>query len=157
MKETVSSGASGGYGILKLVASVAGAFVIAAALSGCAGTYSSQDASGDVAASDSTQADSTSLTPTECSSIHVDITLVNNTLSNASFTPSQAAQLLNRASSDWASAAAQATGSESDWLSKMSELSADVGSFILTGSPADGQTKLDQLYNNMDLYSQFCQ
>ena len=92
-----------------------------------------------------------------CSLIQSDITMIEGAFANGDASPQQMSLLLNAASAGWLSASAQSTGSESDWLAKMSELSLKLESFILTGSPANGGQLLDQLNNNMDLVSQFCE
>jgi hypothetical protein len=43
-----------------------------------------------------------------------------------------------------------------DWLNKMSELGIELDSYILTGSPANGDVLFDQLVANMNLVDQFC-
>ena len=83
--------------------------------------------------------------------------MIEGAFANGDASPQQMSLLLNAASAGWLSASAQSTGSESDWLAKMSELSLKLESFILTGSPANGGQLLDQLNNNMDLVSQFCE
>jgi hypothetical protein len=92
-----------------------------------------------------------------CSLIQSDITMIESAFSDGDATPKQMSLLLSAASAGWLSASAQSTGAESDWLAKMSELSLKLESFILTGSPANGGQLLDQLNNNMDLVSQFCE
>ena len=107
--------------------------------------------------SNSKTQESTAGSSYKCSAIHTDITMIRSAFAGGEITPQQMSLLLEAASSDWLSASAQSTGAESDWLAKMSELSLKLESFILTGSPANGGQLLDQLNNNMDLVSQFCE
>jgi hypothetical protein len=82
--------------------------------------------------------------------------MVRQIFEGGSASPTEVSLILNEAASMWTSEAAGASGSKREWLLKMSELSLDVDSYLLTGSPADGMTKLDQLFANMGLVDNFC-
>jgi hypothetical protein len=97
------------------------------------------------------QADSASCTDTETA-----VTMVRNIFSESSATANQASLILDEAAKMWAQDAGISIGSKRDWLLKMNELAVSVSSYVLTGAPADGPTKLDQLFANMELTSSFC-
>jgi hypothetical protein len=82
--------------------------------------------------------------------------MARNIFSDSSATPSQVSLILDEAARMWAQDAGTATGSKRDWLLKMNELAVSVSGYILTGTPEDGPTKLDQLFANMALTSSFC-
>jgi hypothetical protein len=82
--------------------------------------------------------------------------MVRNIFSESSATASQVSLILDEAARMWAQDAGTSTGSKRDWLLKMNELAASVSSYVLTGAPEDGPTKLDQLFANMALTSSFC-
>jgi hypothetical protein len=115
----------------------------------------SADAPRDISSSQSKppqqQASSTSCTESETA-----VTMVRNIFADSSATPSQVSLILDEAARMWAQDAGTATGSKRDWLLKMNELAVSVSSYILTGAPEDGPTKLDQLFANMELTSSFC-
>ena len=93
---------------------------------------------------------------TSCTETETAVTMVRNIFADSSATPSQVSLILDEAARMWAQDAGTATGSQRDWLLKMNELAVSVSSYILTGSPEDGPTKLDQLFANMALTSSFC-
>jgi hypothetical protein len=98
--------------------------------------------------------------PTEelnCFNTETAVTMVKNIFEDQSATPSQVSLILLDASSVWAQEASTATGSKRDWLLKMNELALAVDSFLLTGTPEDGPRKLDQLFANLSLVSNYCE
>ena len=92
----------------------------------------------------------------KCSEAAVAVTMVRNVFSDASATPNQVSSILNEAARMWSKEAQGASGSKREWLSKMAELARDVDSYLITGSPANGATKFDQLFANMGLVNNFC-
>lgn len=92
----------------------------------------------------------------ECSEAPVAVTMVRQIFEGGSATPAEVSLILNEAVSIWTSEASGESGSKREWLLKMSELALDVDSYLLTGSPADGMTKFDQLFANMGLVDNFC-
>ena len=92
----------------------------------------------------------------ECTDAPVAVTMVRQIFEEGSASPSEVSLILNEAASMWTSEANGESGSKRDWLLKMSELALDVDSYLLTGSPADGMTKFDQLFANMGLVDNFC-
>jgi hypothetical protein len=92
----------------------------------------------------------------ECTDAPVAVTMVRQIFEGGSASPAEVSLILNEASSMWTSEAAGESGSKREWLLKMSELAIDVDSYLLTGSPADGMTKFDQLFANMGLVDNFC-
>jgi hypothetical protein len=97
-----------------------------------------------------------SLTAVQCASVNTDIRMVRDMFSDGTATASLAGAVLEEAASGWRSVAVEASGSRSEWLTKMSELSLDLRGFILYGDPPNGGLIQDQLYNNFALSSQFC-
>lgn len=91
-----------------------------------------------------------------CVNILEDIVAVRGTFQSSGNSVSDASKALIQASSSWEMEATNFSGSKSEWLRKMAELSTAVNSFLLTGTPYDGELKFDQLQNNMNLYDQFC-
>lgn len=92
----------------------------------------------------------------ECSDAPVAVTMVSQIFEGGSATPTEVSLILNEAVSMWTSEASGESGSKREWLLRMSELALDVDSYLLTGSPADGMTKFDQLFANMGLVDNFC-
>lgn len=92
----------------------------------------------------------------QCFKIETNIIMIRNLFDDGAASPRQAQAVLDSAASDWGSIATSFTGSKSEWLKKMAELSTDLGSYIATGEPADGELLLDQLYNNFALADNFC-
>ena len=92
----------------------------------------------------------------ECTDAPVAVTMVRQIFEEGSASPSEVSLILNEAASMWTSEANGESGSKREWLLKMSELALDVDSYLLTGSPADGTTKFDQLFANMGLVDNFC-
>ena len=101
-------------------------------------------------------ADSTSLSPAACREIRIGAGIAEQVLLDSEMKPSQAAELLKTSSDTFSKVATIAHGSERDWLERMASLESDVGSYVLTGTPSDGQVKAAQLTNNLGLESQFC-
>ena len=93
---------------------------------------------------------------TSCSDSKTAVTMVRNIFADGSATISQVSLILDEAAIMWAQDATTAAGSKRDWLLKMNELAISVSSYLLTGAPEDGPTKLDQLFANMALTSSFC-
>ena len=93
---------------------------------------------------------------TSCSESETAVTMVRNIFADGSATISQVSLILDEAAIMWAQDATTAAGSKRDWLLKMNELAISVSSYLLTGAPEDGPTKLDQLFANMALTSSFC-
>ena len=91
-----------------------------------------------------------------CLETETAVTMVRNIFIDSSATPSQVSLILDEAARMWAQDAGTSTGSMRDWLLKMNELAVSVSSYIVTGAPEDGPTKLDQLFANMALTSSFC-
>lgn len=91
-----------------------------------------------------------------CLNILEHIVEVRGTFQSSGNSVSDASKALSQASSSWEMEATNFSGSKSEWLRKMAELSTAVNSFLLTGTPYDGELKFDQLQNNMNLYEQFC-
>lgn len=104
----------------------------------------------------STSSSTNSLTAVQCASINTNIRMVRDMFSEGTATASLAGAVLEEAASEWRSVATDASGSRSEWLNKMSELSLDLRGFILYGDPPNGGLIQDQLYNNFALSSQFC-
>jgi hypothetical protein len=92
----------------------------------------------------------------QCISIRTNVTMIRNAFSEGKASPQQMSALLNSASNDWSRSAVSSSGSMKDWLNKMSELGIKLDSYILTGSPANGDVLFDQLVANMNLVDQFC-
>jgi len=92
-----------------------------------------------------------------CFETETAVTMVNNIFEDRSASPSQIGLILIDASSVWAKEASTSTGATRDWLLKMNELAVDVESYLLTGTPEDGPTKLDQLFANLSLVSSYCE
>jgi hypothetical protein len=92
----------------------------------------------------------------QCSEAATAVTMVRNVFSDGSATPNQVSSILNEAARMWSKEAQGASGSKREWLSKMAELARDVDSYLITGSPANGATKFDQLFANMGLVNNFC-
>jgi hypothetical protein len=92
----------------------------------------------------------------QCSEAATAVTMVRNVFSDGSATPNQVSSILNEAARMWSKEAQSASGSKREWLSKMAELARDVDSYLITGSPANGATKFDQLFANMGLVNNFC-
>jgi hypothetical protein len=115
---------------------------------------------------DSTATQTTSATPkptrttqaatNQCTTIRTNVTMIRNAFTEGEATPQQMSALLNSAAGDWRSASNSSSGSMSEWLAKMSELSLELDSYILTGSPSNGGVLLDQLFANLNLVDQFC-
>lgn len=91
-----------------------------------------------------------------CSDTRTAVTMVRNVFTEGNATPAQVSSILQEAAKMWASDARSVTGSKKEWRLKMSELSLAVNSYLMTGSPADGETKFDQLFANMGLVNNFC-
>lgn len=98
----------------------------------------------------------TEISTAHCTTIEINITMIRNVFEDGTDSPSKTIALLDAASSEWRSIAASYSGSKSDWLKKMAELSTNLGSFIATGEPSNGEIMLDQLYNNFALADNFC-
>lgn len=92
----------------------------------------------------------------QCSEAAIAVTMVRSIFSDTSATPAQVSLILNEAAEMWAMEAKNSSGAKREWLLKMNELSLDVDSYLISGSPADGGTKLDQLFANMGLVDNFC-
>ena len=92
----------------------------------------------------------------QCFKIETNIIMIRNLFEEGKATPSQTRAVLDSAATEWGSIAKDFTGSKSDWLEKMAELSTGLGSYIATGEPSDGELMLDQLYNNFALADNFC-
>jgi hypothetical protein len=92
----------------------------------------------------------------ECTDAPVAVTMVRQIFKDGSASPAEVSLILNEAASMWTNEANGESGSKGDWLLKMSQLALDVDSYLLTGSPADGMTKFDQLFANMGLVDNFC-
>ena len=93
---------------------------------------------------------------TSCFDSETAVTMVRNIFADSSATANQVSLILDEAASMWAQDGGTSTGSKRDWLLKMNELAVSLSSYILTGEPEDGPTKLDQLFANMALTSSFC-
>jgi hypothetical protein len=91
-----------------------------------------------------------------CGRVKNQISQVSGAIQGGDQSVSELELTLRVAAQIWATEATSQSGSKAAWLEKMAELALDVDSFMLTGSPYDGELKLDQLFNNMTLYSQFC-
>lgn len=126
-----------------------------ALFSGAIRGQTSSDAPRDISSSQSNpqeqQADSGSCTDSETA-----VTMVRNVFADGSATLNQVSLILDEAARMWAQDASTATGSKRDWLFKMNELAISVNSYLRTGAPEDGPTKLDQLFANMALTTSFC-
>lgn len=107
-------------------------------------------------ASGSLQEDLSGSSSVSCFTIETDVTMIREAFSAGQYTPHQVSLLLDTASQDWANEALKTSGSESDWLFKMSELSTKLSSYITTGTPANGELIMSQLEANMALVDQFC-
>jgi hypothetical protein len=122
----------------------------------------SADAPKDISSSQSTPSSSQSKPPqqqassTSCTESETAVTMVRNIFADSSATPSQVSLILDESARMWAQDAVTASGSKRDWLLKMNELAVSVSSYIITGAPEDGPTKLDQLFANMALTPSFC-
>jgi hypothetical protein len=103
------------------------------------------------------QSDRDSISAIDCANIRTNIRTVRDMFSEGTANASLAGAVLQEAASEWRGIARDYNGSKSDWLNKMSELSLDLRSFILTGDPPNGGLIQDQLYNNFNLANQFCQ
>ena len=136
-----------GLGVVTLVS--------VALFSGAIRGQTSSDDPRDIASSQSQpqeqQADSASCTDTETA-----VTMVRNIFSESSATANQVSLILDEAAKMWAQESGKSTGAKRDWLLNMNELAVSVSSYVLTGTPEDGPTKLDQLFANMELTSNFC-
>jgi len=97
-----------------------------------------------------------SISSRDCTSIETNITMVRTAFTAGNKTPQQIAILLNSAAGDWAATSLSYSGSRADWLRKMSGLSKQLRSYVLTGTPSNGPQILDQLGNNFGLFKQFC-
>lgn len=104
----------------------------------------------------STEKATTEDSSSQCFKIETNIIMIRNLFDDGTASPRQARAVLDSAASDWGSIATSFTGSKSEWLKKMAELSTDLGSYIDTGEPANGELLLDQLYNNFALADNFC-
>jgi hypothetical protein len=106
----------------------------------------------------STPAETPSDTPSSegCTDAATAVTMVRTIFAEGTASPTQVSLILNEAAKMWQDEAVTYSGSKQDWLIKMSELSLAVDSYLLTGSPADGMTKFDQLNANMNLVNNFC-
>jgi hypothetical protein len=142
-----SAAVFGGLGVVAIVS--------IALISGAIRGQTSADAPREISSSQSVvpnqQTSSTSCVETETA-----VTMVRNIFSDSSATPGQVSLILEEAATMWAQDAGTSTGSKRDWLLKMKELAVSVISYISTGTPVDGPTKLDQLFANMSLASSFC-
>lgn len=103
-----------------------------------------------------TQQATPEISSSHCTTIEINITMIRNLFEDGKASPSQAKAILNEAASQWKSIAASYTGSKSDWLKKMAELSTNLGTYITEGEPSNGEIMLDQLYNNFALADNFC-
>ena len=103
-----------------------------------------------------TQQTTPEISTSHCTTIEINITMIRNLFEDGTASPSQSKAILNEASTQWKSIAASYTGSKSDWLKKMAELSTNLGTYITEGEPSNGETMLFQLYNNFDLADNFC-
>ena len=92
----------------------------------------------------------------QCFKIETNIIMIRNLFDDGTASPRQVRAVLDSAASEWSSIATSFTGSKSEWLKKMAELSTDLGSYIATGEPSNGELLLDQLYNNFALADNFC-
>ncbi len=138
------------------------AIVLIALSAGAIRGQTSADAPRDISSSQSKPSSSQSAAPnqqnssTPCLETETAVTMVRNIFVDSSATPSQVSLILDEAARMWAQDAGTSTGSMRDWLLKMNELAVSVSSYIVTGAPEDGPTKLDQLFANMALTSSFC-
>jgi len=103
------------------------------------------------------QSDPDSISAIDCTNTRTNIRMVTDLFNEGTATASLAGAVLQEAASEWRGIARNYTGSKSDWLNKMSELSLDLRSYILNGDPPNGDLIQDQLYNNFNLANQFCQ
>jgi hypothetical protein len=140
-----------------LVIILTGVFVLFVFILGSTTTKNSGNQDKRAVASSSTPTQTAAVRESdECTTIRTDITMLRTSFSVAEDTPQQVSFLLEAARNDFNNAASSFSGSKSDWLLKMAELSGKISSFIITGIPEDGPQALDQLYANMNLVDQFC-
>lgn len=99
----------------------------------------------------------TEVSDVNCYTIETAVTMVRMAFSEGKVTPNEMGYILDAVAKDWTAESLKTSGSKSDWLKKMAELSLEVKSFILTGLPTEGPTRLDQLNANMNLVDQFCE
>ena len=91
-----------------------------------------------------------------CSAIRTELAIVRNAFAAGTASPARMSAVLKTAAEKWSSIASNSTGSRADWLNKMADLSRDLDSYIMTGSPANGDVLFDQLQTWMNLEGNFC-
>lgn len=91
-----------------------------------------------------------------CSTTRIQVALVTDAFKQGSKNVSEIALVLDLAGAEWKEQAKRFSGSKAEWIEKMSELSHNLKSYIITGSPSDGDKYLDQLFSNMKLIDQVC-
>ncbi len=91
-----------------------------------------------------------------CSTIRNQVDVVRDAFSMETKSVSEMTLTLESAAADWRIESEDYSGSKADWLKKMSELAQELSSYITTGSPSNGEQIQRQLFNNMNLVSQFC-
>lgn len=91
-----------------------------------------------------------------CLIIEDQIIEIKSTFMEGTANATEVMMRLELAAAAWSAEAENFSGSKSEWLSHMAKLARDLNSYISTSSPSNGFQIQDQLFNNMKLYSQFC-
>lgn len=95
------------------------------------------------------------LSAMECLTVEGNVMAVEYNFRQGEATPSHVVLVLETTAIDFEEIASSHSGSERDWLLKMSELSVSLADFIESGT-GDGELVFDQLMNNYGLVEQFC-
>ena len=101
------------------------------------------------------QARPSDLSAMECLTVEGNVMAVEYNFSQGEASPSHVVLVLETTAIDFEEIASSHSGSERDWLLKMSELSVSLAGFIESGT-GDGELIFDQLMNNYGLVEQFC-
>lgn len=130
--------------------------IVSLSLTGCTTSKSV-----DVAAQTPTQEAVSEETPTptmpaDCEEIFTEVSNVRTAVGDTSISPSKAATILRNAASTWDKLSSENSGSRSEWLAKMAELSLKLADLSTSDSGFRDSLVSSQLFNNMNLAVQFC-
>jgi len=95
------------------------------------------------------------LSAMDCLSIEGNVMAVEFNFSQGESSPAEIVLVLDTTAIEFEEIASTYSGSERDWLLKMSELSVSLADYVESGT-GDGELIFDQLVNNYGLVEQFC-
>ena len=95
------------------------------------------------------------LSAMDCLTIEGNVMAVEFNFSQGESSPAEIMLVLDTTAIEFEETASTYSGSERDWLLKMSELSVSLADYLESGT-GDGELIFDQLMNNYGLVEQFC-